>query len=91
MKAKKRPGPKLTDPPHLIRIKSALEQEGYPSIKEAAEAVRKHRAKEGKQTPSYDMFVTTFRDGLPADPRESLLEALDWLKVLELVPRKESA
>lgn len=90
-KAKNRPGPKLVDPPHLTQIKAKLQGRGFPSIREAADAVKKAKQKDGKSAPSYDTLVTTFRDGLPADPRESLIEALRWLEVLELVPRRESA
>lgn len=81
-KAKRtRPGPKITDPPHLIAIRNRLEELGHGSLKDAAE----------KAKIPYDSFLRLCRYGLANDPRESTVSRLRDLGIFDLVPRKNSA
>lgn len=80
-KAKKRSGPKMTDPPHMIAIRDRLEKDGYGSFEAAAKKVGL----------SYDGLLRICRNGLGAKAWEDTVAKLRDLGIYDLVPRKGSA
>jgi hypothetical protein len=80
-KSKKRPGPKLTDPPHVIAIRARLEKLGHGSLKDAA----------SKAGFSYDGFLRIVRNGLGEKVWSDTVKRLTELGIYDLVVKKHSA
>lgn len=71
----------LAEEPHVEAIKKALAKQGFDTLTEAAKTVGFH----------LNVLDRLIRRGLPADPRQSTLDRLDRLGILELVRNRHSA
>jgi hypothetical protein len=72
---------RLKDEPHVAKIKSKLADEGHRTLSEAAAFVDWELSE----------LSRIIRDGISSASRASTIERLKKLKILDLVPKRESA
>lgn len=80
-KARKRSGPTITDPPHVLKIRERLAERGCDSLKDAAQ----------RGGFGYSAFVRMIHHGIADDPKQSTVDRLKDLGIYDLVRKRDSA